>query len=106
MGLVYPVCNICMFAVYKVITNSLNPKWNASMQFNVKDLHEDVLCITVYDRDLFSPNDFLGRTEMRLNDIVKQTRVSKGPITQKLILHEVESGEVLVKLDLQLFDSH
>jgi len=40
----------------KVIQNSLNPKWNASMQFTIKDLQEDVLCITVYDRDLFSPN--------------------------------------------------
>ena len=40
----------------KVINNTLNPKWNHSMQFTIKDLNEDVLCITVYDRDLFSPN--------------------------------------------------
>jgi len=40
----------------KVIPNTLNPKWNASMQFTIRDLHEDVLCITVYDRDLFTPN--------------------------------------------------
>ena len=40
----------------KVIPNTVNPKWNASMQFTIRDLHEDVLCITVYDRDLFTPN--------------------------------------------------
>ena len=40
----------------KVIANTLNPRWNASMQFLVKNLHEDVLCISVFDRDLFSPN--------------------------------------------------
>lgn len=40
----------------KVIANTLNPKWNSSMQFTIMDLQEDVLCITVYDRDLFTPN--------------------------------------------------
>ena len=54
-----PYCEITMGAQEhktKVITNTLNPKWNASMQFTIRDLHEDVLCITVYDRDLFTPN--------------------------------------------------
>ena len=40
----------------KVVPKSLNPKWNASMQFLVKDLQQDVLCVTVLDRDYFSPN--------------------------------------------------
>ncbi len=40
----------------RVITNTLNPRWNASMQFTIKDPQQDVLCITVYDRDLFTPN--------------------------------------------------
>jgi len=54
-----PYCEITMGAQEhktKVIPNTLNPKWNASMQFTIRDLHEDVLCITVYDRDLFTPN--------------------------------------------------
>ena len=54
-----PYCEITMAAQEhktKVIPNTLNPKWNASMQFTIRDLHEDVLCITVYDRDLFTPN--------------------------------------------------
>jgi len=54
-----PYCEITMGAQEhktKVIPNTLNPKWNASMQFTIRDVHEDVLCITVYDRDLFTPN--------------------------------------------------
>ena len=54
-----PYCEVSMGAQEhktKVINNSLNPKWNASMQFTVKDLSMDALCITVFDRDLFSPN--------------------------------------------------
>ncbi|KAK2154784.1 hypothetical protein LSH36_257g02045 [Paralvinella palmiformis] len=88
----------------KVITGTLNPKWNHSMQFTIKNLDEDVLCITVYDRDLFSPNDFLGRTEIRIRDIVEETREKKGPLLKRLKLYEVESGEVVVKLDLQIFE--
>ena len=40
----------------KVISNNLNPKWNASMQFSIQNVDTDTLCITVFDRDLFSPN--------------------------------------------------
>ncbi|XP_064618193.1 intersectin-1-like isoform X1 [Liolophura sinensis] len=90
----------------KVINGTLNPKWNTSMQFTIKDLQQDVLCITVYDRDLFSPNDFLGRTEVRLSDIMSDMQRKKGPLTRRLVLHEVDRGEVVVKLDLQLYDGH
>lgn len=47
--------------------------------------------------------DFLGRTEIRLADI-KKDQGSKGPITKRLLLHEVPTGEIVVRLDLQLFD--
>lgn len=49
--------------------------------------------------------DFLGRTEMRVIEILKESRTRKGPITKRLLLHEVSSGEVVVKLDLQLYDN-
>ncbi len=39
-----------------VVKNTCNPKWNANMQFFIKDPVEDVLCITVFDKDYFSPN--------------------------------------------------
>lgn len=48
--------------------------------------------------------DFLGRTEVRVSEVQEEARIKKGPITKRLILHEVETGEVVVKLDLQLYD--
>ncbi|XP_056016290.1 intersectin-1-like isoform X4 [Ostrea edulis] len=103
-----PYCEVSMGVQEhktKVINATLNPRWNASMQFTIKDLEQDVLCITVFDRDLFSPNDFLGRTEVRVNEILEESKTRKGPITKRLLLHEVSSGEVVVKLDLQLYDN-
>ena len=50
----------------KVISNNLNPKWNASMQFSIQNVDTDTLCITVYDRDLFSPN---GKTTVEFSEM-------------------------------------
>ncbi|XP_060069660.1 intersectin-1-like [Ylistrum balloti] len=102
-----PFCEVSMGVQEhktKVINSTLNPKWNQSMQFTIRDVEQDVLCITVFDRDLFSPNDFLGRTEICVKEIMDENKTIKGPITKRLLLHEVSSGEVLVKLDLQLYD--
>uniref|UniRef100_G1PYE2 Intersectin 1 n=1 Tax=Myotis lucifugus TaxID=59463 RepID=G1PYE2_MYOLU len=56
-------------------------------------------------RSLFAggEDDFLGRTEIRVADI-KRDQGSKGPVTKCLLLHEVPTGEIVVRLDLQLFD--
>ena len=35
---------------------TLNPKWNFNCQFFIKDLYQDVLCLTMFDRDQFSPD--------------------------------------------------
>ena len=51
-------------------------------------------------------SDFLGRTEVKLIDIERDVKATKGPITKRLLLHEVDAGEVLVKLDLLLFDKN
>ena len=40
-----------------------------------------------------------------MNEVLEEAKVKKGPITKRLILHEVDTGEVIVKLDLQLYDS-
>lgn len=39
-----------------VISGSDCPLWDASMQFQVKDLLEDTLCITVFDKGYYSPD--------------------------------------------------
>lgn len=47
--------------------------------------------------------EFLGRTELPVATIKKDME-NKGPSTKKLLLHEVPTGEVWVRLDFQLFD--
>lgn len=43
--------------------------------------------------------DFLGRTEVSLANLVSH---GKGPWHERLLLHEVETGEVVVNIELQL----
>uniref|UniRef100_A0A3P9AHP7 Intersectin 1 (SH3 domain protein) n=1 Tax=Esox lucius TaxID=8010 RepID=A0A3P9AHP7_ESOLU len=106
LGKSNPYCEVTMGSqchITKTLQDTLNPKWNSNCQFFIKDLEQDVLCVTVFERDQFSPDDFLGRTEIRLADI-KKDQGSKGPITKRLLLHEVPTGEIVVRLDLQLFE--
>ena len=49
--------------------------------------------------------DFLGRTELRVRDILKETREKRGPILKYAKLQEVKTGDIKVKLDLQLYQS-
>ncbi|XP_075751378.1 intersectin-1 isoform X5 [Rhipicephalus microplus] len=103
-----PYCEVsmaCQEHKTHVETATSSPQWNSSMQFLVRDLRRDVLCITVFNRELFSPNDFLGRTEVRVWDIVRETRQTRGPITKQLRLFEVDQGEVVIRLDLHIFES-
>ncbi|XP_042565924.1 intersectin-2a isoform X3 [Clupea harengus] len=102
-----PYCELTMGAqcyTSRPISDPLNPKWNFNCQFFIKDLYQDVLCLTVFERDQFSPDDFLGRTEVPVATIKKDQEI-KGPALRRLLLHEVPTGEVRVRLDLQLYDS-
>ncbi|XP_066975777.1 intersectin-1-like isoform X23 [Macrobrachium rosenbergii] len=85
---------------------SPHPKWDSTMQFQVKSLTEDVLCITVYDKGYFKPDEFLGRTEIKIYKIYEETKGQPGtqPQLYKLKLEEVRSGDVILKISLQLFD--
>uniref|UniRef100_UPI0037E713B5 intersectin-2-like isoform X2 n=1 Tax=Semicossyphus pulcher TaxID=241346 RepID=UPI0037E713B5 len=101
-----PYCELTMGAqcyTSRPISDTLNPKWNFNCQFFIKDLYQDVLCITVFEKDQFSPDDFLGRTEVPVATIKKEME-SKGAANRRLLLHEVPTGEVSVKLDLQLYE--
>jgi len=33
-----------------------DPKWDSSMQFLVKDIEDDILCVTVFNKDQYSPD--------------------------------------------------
>ncbi|XP_068197871.1 intersectin-2a isoform X2 [Antennarius striatus] len=101
-----PYCELTMGAqcyTSRAINDTLNPKWNFNCQFFIKDLYQDVLCITVFEKDQFSPDDFLGRTEIPVATIKKDME-SKGAASRRLLLHEVATGEVWVKLDLHLYE--
>ncbi|XP_053301056.1 intersectin-2a isoform X1 [Pleuronectes platessa] len=101
-----PYCELTMGAqcyTSRPVSDTLNPKWNFNCQFFIKDLYQDVLCIAVFEKDQFSPDDFLGRTEVPVATIKKEME-SKGAANRRLLLHEVPTGEVWVKLDLQLYE--
>lgn len=51
----------------------------------------------------FPSPDFLGRTKVPVATIKKEMEV-KGAASRHFLLHEVATGEVCVKLDLQLYD--
>ena len=110
-GFADPYCHATMGSQENrtsVAPRTLSPAWNASMQFLVHDLDQDVLCLTVYDKDYFTPDDFMGRAEIPIKDIHASLRErdpkSRGPIAKQVTLSEVACGEVLVRVDLQLFN--
>ncbi|KAK5640414.1 hypothetical protein RI129_011225 [Pyrocoelia pectoralis] len=90
-----------------VIQNGVIPAsllvWNYSMQFLLKNINDEVLTIVVLEMCSFQPDEFLGRAEVKILDIYRETQNTNGPIEKKLILHQVESGEVTIKVDLQMF---
>ncbi|XP_051511663.1 intersectin-2-like [Myxocyprinus asiaticus] len=101
-----PYCELSMGAqcyASRHQPDTLNPKWNFNCHFFIKDLYQDVLCLTIFERDQFSPDDFLGRTEVPVAT-VKKDQDGKGPLVRCLLLHEVPTGEVKVRLDLQLYE--
>ncbi|KAL4623886.1 intersectin-2 isoform X1 [Arapaima gigas] len=101
-----PYCEVTMGAqcfTSRTLSDTLNPKWNFNCQFFISDLYQDVLCIAIFEKNQFSPDDFLGRTELPVATIKKEFE-NKGPSNRRLLLHEVPTGELMVRLDLQLFD--
>ncbi|XP_077444012.1 intersectin-2-like isoform X2 [Stigmatopora argus] len=97
-----PYCELSMGPqryTSRAASHRLNPKWNFNCQFFVQDLQRDVLSIAVFEKDQFSPDDFLGRTEVPVATIKKD-----GSASRRLLLHQVPTGEVWVKLDLQLYE--
>jgi Ca2+-dependent lipid-binding protein len=92
------------------IIESLNPKWNTSMQFQIYDLNKDVLNVVVYDSKAFSPNVFLGKTELRIIQIyreqLKETNNENGPIpiTKVFRMSNIPSGKIMLKMSISIFN--
>jgi len=54
-----PYCELTMGAqcyTSRHQPDTLNPKWNFNCHFFIKDLYQDVLCLTIFERDQFSPD--------------------------------------------------
>ncbi|KAI9517957.1 hypothetical protein NQZ68_001127 [Dissostichus eleginoides] len=86
----------------KVVYRDLNPKWNESFSFPVKDLNQK-LYIKVYDRDL-TTDDFMGSATVTLSEL----EMDKA---NELLLSlndpnslEEDMGLVLVDMSLSLRD--
>lgn len=58
-----PYCEVTMGAqvfTSRTLNDTLNPKWNFNCQFHIRDLYQDVLCITILEKDQFSPDGQLN----------------------------------------------
>lgn len=54
-----PYCEVTMgdqIFTSRTLNDTLNPKWNFNCQFHIRDVYQDVLCITIFEKDLFSPD--------------------------------------------------
>ncbi|XP_060519309.1 intersectin-2 isoform X2 [Cylas formicarius] len=80
--------------------------WNYSMQFQLRNLGEESLVFVVLEHNPYGLDEFLGRAELKLAEVCRESRNTNGPIVKKLILHQVESGEIVVKLDLHMFNTY
>lgn len=54
-----PYCEVTMgdqVFTSRTLNDTVNPKWNFNCQFHIRDVYQDVLCITIYERDPFAPD--------------------------------------------------
>ncbi len=91
------------------VIESSNPKWNTSMQFQIYDLNKDILNVAVYDRKFYSPNVFLGKTELKILQIyreqVKENQENgPNPITRVFRMNGVPTGKIILKMSISIFN--
>ncbi|CAF3292996.1 unnamed protein product, partial [Rotaria sp. Silwood2] len=97
------VCSLTLKTPF--IKRTINPKWNAPMQFLLYNLNEDIIHINIFDNKYFSPNENLGYISVHLVDILLcslDTFLTKPslPFTQKVYLNNESS--VIIKCVVQL----
>ncbi|CAF0882259.1 unnamed protein product [Rotaria sordida] len=97
------VCSLTLKTPF--IKRTINPKWNAPMQFLIYNLKEDMIHINIFDNEYFSPNESLGYISVHLTDILPcplDTFLTKPslPFTQKVYLNNGSS--VIIKCVVQI----
>src|SRR3990167_5712111 len=70
----------------RVEKKTLNPTWKETFKFEVANPDTEQLLIEVYDHDDVSANDFLGSTQVPLNNLVQGQ--------EKLLWVRLEGGEL------------
>ncbi|XP_018020337.1 intersectin-2 [Hyalella azteca] len=82
------------------------------MQFYIKSLSDDRLCITLMLKGYFRPNDFVGRAELLVQRLWQEQKAKQQqhPVPQviKVALQETTAKDayVVVKYSVILFDKH
>lgn len=125
-GSVDPYCEITIGPLTlktPFIKRTINPKWNAPMQFLLYNLVEDLIHINIFDNEFFSPNGItddlkgktvnnflfysenLGHTTIHLADLLPyplETFLSQPslPFVQKIYLNNGSS--IVMKCVVQL----
>lgn len=86
--------------------NSANPKWNTSMQFQIYDLNKDILNVMVYDKKIYKPNIFLGKTELKIYQIYREQmkdNQENNPITRMFRMSNVPNGKIMLKMSISIY---
>lgn len=86
--------------------NSANPKWNTSMQFQIYDLNKDMVNVMVYDKKIYKPNIFLGKTELKIYQIYREQikdNQENNPITKMFRMSNVSNGKIMLKMSIIIF---
>lgn len=83
LGSVDPYCEITVGSLAlrtPFIKRTINPKWNAPMQFLLYDFHEDLIHISIFDHEFFSPNGSsrLLLSPFSLIDSFRESRLDIG----------------------------
>jgi hypothetical protein len=79
------------------IPQTCSPKWNEKFVFQVHNPQSDTLEITVFDKDIFSPNDFLGCAKLPLSKLLAD---GPGPWKKRILLEDVPKGEIELEINL------
>lgn len=68
----------------RTLNDTLNPKWNFNCQFHIQDIYQDVLSITIFERDQFSPDgQFFNTSPLLFHELplvcLRQMSYSENP---------------------------
>ncbi|GAB4831747.1 hypothetical protein Ancab_005759 [Ancistrocladus abbreviatus] len=68
----------------RVVKNNLNPVWNEKLMLSIPDIVPP-LKLLVYDKDTFTPDDFMGEAEINIHPLVTAAKAHERSMTGELI---------------------